>query len=221
MDVYRPIPLEFERLSTERQRQIARDLVTRMGRRRSVRQFSTEAVDRGLIEAALTIAGSAPSGAHRQPWTWVVVTDQDLKRRIRAAAEEEERRNYADRMPDEWLEALAPLGTDEVKTHLTDAPCVLVLFARGHDVDSSGATIKNYYVTESCAIAAGFLIMALHLMGLACLTHTPSPMRFLGEVLGRPDNERALLVIPVGYPGDDAVVPNLARKHLDEVVVWR
>lgn len=190
-------------------------------RRRSVRTFSTDPVPRDLIERALTIASSAPSGAHKQPWRFVVVTDPDLKARIRAAAEEEERDFYEHRAPESWLADLAPLGTDDVKTHLTDAPYVIVVFKVRHTVAPDGTKHKHYYATESCGIAAGFLIAALHEMGLATLPHTPSPMGFLSEVLDRPDEEQAFLVLPVGYPAEGTVVPDLERKPLDEVAVWR
>lgn len=199
----------------------ARALAEDLPRRRSVRHFSPDPVPRELIEHALRIAGSAPSGAHQQPWTWVVVTDPGLKARIRAAAEEEERTNYAGRMGDDWLEALAPLGTDAVKHHLTDAPYVVVLFRHAYGLADDGTHRKHYYTTESCGIAAGMFLAAIHQMGLASLTHTPSPMGFLGELLDRPENERAYLVLPVGHPADDAVVPDLQRRRLDEIAVWR
>ncbi|MDX1660012.1 MAG: nitroreductase family protein [Nitriliruptorales bacterium] len=221
MDEPRFIDLDFDRLSPDEMLDRARALLDRMWSRRSVRTFATEPVDRELIEAALRIASSAPSGAHLQPWTWVVVTDPDLKRRLRAAAEEEERAFYEERAPEEWLEALAPLGTDEVKTHLTDAPYVVVLFRHRYELTEDGRKRRNYYSAESCGIAAGFFIAAVHLMGLATLPHTPSPMGFLSELLERPDNEQAFLVLPVGYPAPGTQVPDIARKPLSDVVVWR
>ncbi|MBW3657707.1 MAG: nitroreductase family protein [Actinobacteria bacterium] len=202
-------------------RRRAVELVTEMRRRRSVRRFSTEPVPRELVETALEIAGTAPSGAHKQPWRFVVVTDPAVKARIRAAAEEEERDFYRSRAPQHWLDALAPLGTDEVKTHLTDAPYVIVQFKVRHGVHPDGTIEKHYYATESCGIAAGFLIAALHRMGLATLPHTPSPMAFLSEVLERPAEEQPFLVLPVGYPAADAEVPDLGRKPVDDIVVWR
>lgn len=220
-DAHRPVPYHRERVADDVMLVRVRQLLASVSTRRSIRRFATDPVPRAVVEDALRVAGTAPSGAHRQPWTWVVVTDPDTKARLRAAAEEEERRFYAERATDEWLEALAPLGTDDVKTHLTDAPYVLVLFARGHEVLADGSTAKNYYVTESCALSAGFLLVALHEAGLATLTHTPSPMRFLNELLERPSNERPLLVIPVGHPHPDATVPDLERKPLEAFTVWR
>ena len=215
------IPHEFERLDPEVMAARAAELGRVMQRRRSVRSFATDPVPRELIEKALLIAGSAPSGAHLQPWTWVAVSDPELKRRIREAAEAEERDFYEHRAPDEWLAALAPLGTDAVKTHLTDAPWVLVLFRHRWEVLADGTRRKNYYSSESCGIAVGFLLAAIHQMGLAALTHTPSPMAFLAAILERPSNEQAYVVIPVGYPARDAVVPDIQRKPLEQIVVWR
>ncbi|MDX1510896.1 MAG: nitroreductase family protein, partial [Nitriliruptorales bacterium] len=215
------IPHEFERLDPEVMAARAAELGRVMQRRRSVRSFATDPVPRELIEKALLIAGSAPSGAHLQPWTWVAVSDPELKRRIREAAEAEERDFYEHRAPDEWLAALAPLGTDAVKTHLTDAPWVLVLFRHRWEVLADGTRRKNYYSSESCGIAVGFLLAAIHQMGLAALTHTPSPMAFLAAILERPSNEQAYVVIPVGYPARDAVVPDIQRKSLEQIVVWR
>ena len=214
-------PLDFQRYDETTMLATAVRLRTRMATRRSVRSFSTDPVLRELVEAALEIASSAPSGAHRQPWTFVVVADPEERRRIREAAEEEERAFYTDRAPREWLRALAPLGTDDVKTHLTDAPWLVVMFRHRWTVGPDGSRSKNYYSSESCGIAAGFLIAALHQMGLATLPHTPSPMGFLSEILQRPEHEQPYLVLPVGGRIADAVVPDIARKPLDEVVVWR
>lgn len=214
-------PLEFRRRRDDWMRQRARELDQELQQRRSVRQFSNDPVPREVIEDCLRIAASAPSGAHLQPWTWVVVEDAETKRRLRAAAEEEERDFYARRATPEWLAALAPLGTDEVKEHLTTAPYVIVLFRHRYEVLPDGTRRKNYYSAESCGIAAGFLISALHQVGLATLTHTPSPMGFLSELLDRPEHEQAFLVLPVGHPADDCRVPDIDRKPLDEVVVWR
>jgi iodotyrosine deiodinase len=221
MDDARSVPLDFQRLPPDEMLAEARRLLERMWRRRSVRAFSTDPVDREVVEAVLRVAASAPSGAHLQPWTFVVVTDPDLKARIRAAAEAEERAFYRERAPEEWLAALAPLGTDEVKTHLTDAPYVVVVFRHRYEVLPDGTHRRNYYSAESCGIAAGFLIAAAHLAGLATLPHTPSPMGFLAEVLDRPEHEQAFLVLPLGYPAPDAEVPDIERKPADEVVVWR
>lgn len=221
MDEPRFTDLDFERLPPAEMLERARSLLEDMWTRRSVRTFSTDPVDRELIETALRIASSAPSGAHLQPWTWVVVTDPELQQRLRAAAEEEERAFYEERAPEEWLEALAPLGTDEIKTHLTDAPYVVVLFRHRYELTADGRRRRNYYSAESCGIAAGFFIAAIHLMGLATLPHTPSPMGFLSELLDRPDNEQAFLVMPVGYPAADTRVPDIERKPVSDVVVWR
>lgn len=193
----------------------------RMRRRRSVRAFSPEPVPWAVVEAAVAAAGTAPSGANMQPWTFVAVTDPALKRRIRAAAEEEERRNYDGRMSDEWLLALEPLGTDAEKPHLEDAPVVIVVFEQAYGLRADGTRIKHYYVRESVGIAVGFLLQALHEAGLATLTHTPSPMGFLRDVLERPDNERAVVVIPIGYPAPGATVPEIAKKPLREYLVRR
>lgn len=188
-----------------------------MDQRRSVRFFSDRPVPRELIERAILTAGTAPSGAHRQPWRFVVVDDPVLKRRIRAAAEEEEYESYHGRMADEWLDALAPLGTDWRKPFLETAPWIVVCFAETYGVGDDGAKIKNYYVQESCGIACGLFIAAIHNMGLVTLTHTPSPMRFLNDILRRPKNERPYILFPVGYPAADATVPDLQRKRLDEI----
>ena len=214
------VPLVFERLPLEESRRRARAFYEEMNRRRTTRHFSTEPVPRALIEEAIRTAGTAPSGAHQQPWTFVAVADAALKRQIRDAAEAEEHENYHGRMTAEWLEALAPLGTDEHKPHLTDAPWVVVLFRQAHGVAPDGAKRTHYYTQESCGIAAGLFIAAVHHMGLVTLTHTPNPMGFLGELLGRPTHERAMLVMPVGYPAPDARVPDLRRKALGEIAVW-
>lgn len=215
------VRLAFHRRPAAESLARARAFLHEMNARRTTRHFSTEPVARDLIEAAIRTAGTAPSGAHQQPWTFVAVSDAALKRRIRAAAEDEEHQNYNGRMPPEWLEALAPLGTDEHKAHLTDAPWVVVLFRKTHGLTADGRKKTYYYTQESCGIAAGFFIAAVHSMGLATLTHTPSPMAFLGELLERPSNEKAMLVMPVGYPAADALVPDIARKALDEIAVFK
>ena len=213
------VPLEFERLSEAEQLSRSRDFLETMRLRRSVRQFSAEPVPYELVENAIATAATAPSGAHQQPWTFVVVSDLDLKRRIRQAAEGEERRSYESRMPDEWLEALWPLGTDWRKPHIEDAPFVIVVFEQAYGFASDGGKIKHYYVRESVGIAVGFLLASLHAAGLAALTHTPSPMAFLRDILQRPVNERPYVLIPVGYPADGCTVPDLERKPLNEVLV--
>jgi iodotyrosine deiodinase len=215
------IPLRHKRLSVAESQARALAFYHEMRERRTTRHFSSDAVPRELIESAIRTAGTAPSGAHLQPWTFVAVSDPELKRRLRTAAEAEERRFYHELAPPEWLEALAPLGTDEHKPHLTDAPWVVVLFRQVYGMGPDGAKRTYYYTQESCGIAAGFFIAAIHTMGLVTLTHTPSPMGFLGELLERPANERAMLVMPVGYPTADAKVPNLERKRLGEIAVWK
>jgi len=191
-----------------------------MKRRRTVRDFSDRPVPRGVIEDCLRTAGTAPSGANLQPWRFVAVGDGAIKKRIRQAAEEEERAFYAERAPEEWLEALAPLGTDADKPFLETAPYLVAVFAQRHRGDEDGTTKKNYYVQESVGIATGLLIAALHRAGLVSLTHTPSPMGFLNQILGRPTNERPYLLLVVGYPAAGARVPDIARKGLDEIAVF-
>ena len=215
------VPLGFERRPVEETLDNARAMFDEMQLRRTTRHFSTDAVPREAIEYAVRTAGTAPSGAHQQPWTFVAIADPIVKQRIRAAAEDEEHRNYHERMPPEWLEALAPLGTDEHKPHLTDAPWVVVLFRHAHGLLPDGSKRTYYYTQESCGIAAGFFIAAVHRMGLVTLTHTPTPMAFLGELLERPANEKAFLVMPVGYPARDARVPDISRKTLNDIAIWR
>jgi nitroreductase len=188
--------------------------------RRTVRHFSDRPVAREVIEEAIRAAGTAPSGANRQPWHFVAVGDPDVKRRIRAAAEAEERAFYAT-APAEWLEALAHLGTDEHKPYLEIAPWLIAVFAERYGVDATGARQTNYYVQESVGIACGMLITTLHHAGLATLTHTPSPMAFLGEVLERPARERAVMLVVAGHPADDAQVPVITKKPLDAIATFR
>ena len=189
--------------------------------RRSVRDFSDRPVPMEAVDACLQAAASAPSGANRQPWHFVVVTDPGTRRRIRLEAEAEERAFYRGRAPDDWLEALAPLGTDEHKPFLEEAPCLIVIFAQLYGVDAGGGKRKHYYVHESVGIATGVLISALHQAGLASLTHTPSPMRFLNAILDRPPHERPFLILVVGHPACGATVPAITRKPFDEVVSRR
>jgi len=189
-----------------------------MAMRRSVRTLAPDPIPRDVIDQAIATASTAPSGAHMQPWTWVVVGDPELKRQIRLAAEDEERTNYLDsRMNDEWQQALGPLGTDHHKEFLEITPWLVVLFEQRYGFNDDGSKRHHYYVKESCGIAAGFFIAALHQAGLATLTHTPSPMAFLTKVLGRPENERPFVLFPVGRPMPETLVPNIARKSLDEV----
>jgi len=198
----------------------AKEFLQAMETRRSVREFSSESVPRELIEVAVQTASTAPSGADRQPWKFVVVGNPELKRKIRVAAEAEEKASYEQRMPDEWLEALAPLATDWKKPFLETAPWLVVAFAEAYGVLDDGSKQKNYYVQESVGIACGLFIAALHQMGLATLTHTPSPMGFLSEVLNRPKNERPYILFPVGYPAEGAKVPVIEKKSLEQVAVW-
>jgi nitroreductase len=215
---YRPVPLVYERPSPEEALARSREFAELMDARRSVRRFSSEPVPWELVENALRVAGTAPSGAHQQPWTFVVVSDPEVKRRLREGAEAEERDFYERRATDEWKDAIRPIGTDWVKTHITDAPYVIVVFEQAWRWED-GRKVKHYYVRESVGIAVGFLLAALQAAGLCALTHTPSPMGFLGKILERPENERPFILIPVGYPADDADVPDLERKPLEEIAV--
>jgi iodotyrosine deiodinase len=219
------IKLDWPRLTAAESQARAKAFRESMARRRSVRHFSSEPIPEGVIEDAIACAASAPSGANQQPWTFVVVTDPALKVRLREAAEAEERESYARRMSQEWLDALAPLGTDWHKPHFTDAPAIIVVFEQVYGFqqqpDGTVKKFKHYYVQESVGIAVGFLIASLTQAGVATLTHTPSPMGFLREVLGRPENERAFAVLPVGYPAPDAHVPGITKKPLEAVLVRR
>ena len=217
---YRPVPYRPERVPIEETLNRLRADLAIARARRSVRTFSTDAVPREGIELALSIAGTAPSGAHRQPWHFVAISEPELRARIRSEAEKEEREFYAHKAPKEWLDALAPLGTDFEKRHLTDAPWLIVVFRRDWEPLADGTRLKSYYMTESVGIAVGFLIAALHRAGLACLTHTPAPMTFLRELCDRPVNEKPFLILPVGYPASDCVVPDLERKALDEIATF-
>ncbi len=190
-------------------------------RRRTVREFSSEPVPVAIIEEAIRSAATAPSGANLQPWHFVVVTDASLKSKIREAAEVEERTFYQTRAPQEWLDALAPLGTDDRKPFLVEAPYLIAVFAERFGRLPGGQRRKNYYVQESVGIATGMLITALHHAGLATLTHTPSPMGFLNQLLGRPENEHPFLLLVTGYPADDARVPDIGKKRLDEIMSVR
>ena len=214
------VPYAVAPLTPETSASRAAAFFEEMDARRSVRDFSDRPVPRALVEHAIRTASTAPSGAHMQPWTFVAVSAPDVKRRIREAAEAEERASYGGRMSDEWIRALSPLGTDWRKPFLETAPWLVVLFAQRTGVDAEGGTRKHYYVQESCGIAAGLFIAALHRMGLATLTHTPSPMRFLSEILGRPRHEAPFILFPVGYPAEGAEVPDLERKPLEDVSVW-
>ena len=218
---YRFKSLEFGRVSPAEATRRGRELFRVMSARRSVRDFSPEPVPRALVEQAIAVANTAPSGANRQPWHFAAVCDPEFKARIRSGAEAEERQFYeGGRTPDEWLEALAPLGTTWQKPFLETAPWLVVVFKQVYGIDADGAKIANYYVNESVGIACGLFIAALQSMGLATLTHTPQPMRFLIEILNRPANERPFILFPVGYPADGCVVPDIPKKGLAHISTW-
>ena len=191
-----------------------------MDKRRTVREFSNKNIPKEVIENLLKTASTAPSGAHKQPWTFCVVSDPEIKQQIREAAEKEEYESYTNRMSEEWLKDLQPLGTDWHKPFLEIAPYLIIVFKKAYDLDEEGNKQNNYYVNESVGLACGFLLSAIHHAGLVALTHTPSPMNFLRKVLNRPENERPFLLIPVGYPSDKTWVPELRRKDLEEVAAF-
>ena len=210
--VYRP-----EKVAPEGAIQKSLKFYEWIDRRRSVRDFSEKPVSREVIENLLRSASTAPSGAHKQPWTFCVVSDPVIKRKIRTAAEQEEYESYHGRMSDEWLEDLRPLQTDWKKPFLEVAPCLIIVFKKVYDLQPSGQKRNNYYVSESVGIACGFLLAAIHNAGLVALTHTPNPMNFLSKILQRPENERPFLLIPVGYPAEKTYVPKLSRKALKDI----
>ncbi len=214
------VPLEWNELPEDEMKQRATALYEQMNLRRTTRHFSERTVPRELIEKAIMCASTAPSGAHLQPWTFVAVSNAEMKMKMREAAEIEEEKTYSERMPEAWQEVLQPLGTDAVKEHMTTAPWLVILFRQSKRMRPNGEFGPTYYSTESCGIAAGMFIQAIHNMGLVTLTHTPSPMGFLREILGRPAHEHAMLVMPVGYPAEDAAVPNLSRKPLEDVAIF-
>ena len=221
MKPHQHVSLDFQHMQPSQQLESSRQFMNRMAQRRSVRFFSAEPVPFELIENAIRCAALAPSGANQQPWRFVVVQDPEMKRQIREAAEAEERESYEHRMPADWLDALAPLGTDWHKEFLETAPYLIVVFRIDFGLtqtEEGGSRIKHYYVQESVGIATGFLLAALHMSGLATLTHTPSPMGFLTSILGRPKNERPFVLIPVGLPPPDATVPELTKKSVAEVM---
>lgn len=213
------IPYRRERRPSEEMIAAARAFLETIRLRRTVRDFSSDPVPDEVIELAVEAASLAPSGANMQPWKFVVVRDPALKREIRIAAEKEEYENYHGRMTEEWLRVLAPLQTDWHKEFLEIAPLLIVVFKEDYGIDAEGRRVTHYYVNESVGIACGFLLAALNAAGLATLTHTPSPMGFLREILGRPKNEKAFLLIPVGYPAEECTVPDLAKKSVDEILV--
>lgn len=214
-----PLPSYWEYASDEMERR-AVSFYQDLRRRRSVRTFSPRPVPRQVIEHCLLAAGTAPSGANLQPWHFVVVSDPAVKKAIRAGAEKEEYEFYHHKAPPEWLDALAPLGTDDQKPFLETAPCLIAIFVQSYGVLTDGTKIKHYYAYESTGIATGFLINAVHHAGLVSLTHTPSPMGFLNEVLGRPANERPFLLLVAGYPAEGTVVPDITKKPLDGIATF-
>jgi len=212
---------EYVRLPDDEMRRRAAEFLAEMQRRRTVREFSPQPVPDEVVEACVRAAATAPSGANMQPWHFVVVRDAATRREIRLATEAEERRFYRERAPQEWLDALAPLGTDEHKPFLETAPLLIAVFAERYGLRPGGARVKHYYVAESVGIATGILITALHHAGLGVLTHTPSPMRFLARILGRPDNQQAYLLVVAGYPAPNARVPVISRKRPEDVISFR
>ena len=214
------VPLEWNELPEDEMKLRATALYEQMNLRRTTRHFSERMVPRELIEKAIMCASTAPSGAHLQPWTFVAVSNAEMKMKMREAAEIEEEKTYSERMPEAWQEVLQPLGTAAVKDHMTTSPWLVILFRQSKRMRPNGEFGPTYYSTESCGIAAGMFIQAIHNMGLVTLTHTPSPMGFLREILGRPAHEHAMLVMPVGYPAEDAAVPNLSRKPLEDVAIF-
>lgn len=188
--------------------------------RRSVRDFSDKPVPKEVLENLIMTGSTAPSGAHKQPWTFCLISNATLKSKLRALAEEEEKKSYGGRMSDEWLKDLEPLGTDWVKEFIDIAPWIVVIMKRAYEIDENGAKHQNYYVNESVGLAAGFFLTAVHHAGLVALTHTPSPMNFIAKALERPENERPFLLIPVGFPAENVQVPDLKRKAIDEVIQY-
>ena len=214
------IPLDFQEYPVKEMQRRALEYYEKIKQRRTVRDFSVRNVPVDIIENCLRTAATAPNGANQHPWHFVVISDPEKKRQIRVAAEKEEHEFYTSRASSEWLEALAPLGTDENKPFLETAPYLIAIFAKVYGIDEQGKRVKHYYVNESVGIATGLLISAIHNSGLSSLTHTPSPMGFLNKILERPDQERPFLLLVVGYPADDAKVPDIGRKTLDEISTY-
>lgn len=210
-------PYKLERYSDDEMRSRIDAFHKKMGGRRTVRHFSKDPVPMDVVRKCIEVAGTAPSGAHKQPWTFCLVTDPEIRRKIREAAEREEQLNYNGRMSDQWIDDLKPFGTDHIKPFIEEAPALIVVFKHIYGTSEEGRT-SNYYVNESVGLAVGMLLTALHEVGLAALTHTPSPMNFLSEILDRPENERAYLNIPVGFPVESCEVPDISRKKLEEIL---
>jgi iodotyrosine deiodinase len=213
------IQYDYLKFPPDEQLRRAREFLELCNRRRTVRRFSSKPVSRELLKTLIRTAGTAPSGANKQPWRFIIVTDAELKRKIRIAAEKEEKQSYERRMPQEWLDDLAVLGTDWHKEFLEVAPALIAVFSVEYEKDGESAR-KNYYVMESVGLAVGVLIVAIHNAGLVALTHTPSPMHFLREILNRPSNERPFVLIPIGYPVENVTVPDIKRKPLDQISIW-
>lgn len=220
IDGYPFVAYQPAEVSADEMKQRSLDFYTRLQERRSTRDFSDRPVPREVIESVIRTAATAPSGAHKQPWTFCVVENQDLKKVIREAAEKEEYESYTGRMPEEWLADLRPLQTDWQKPFLTTAPFLIVVFKKSYELKADGRKGNVYYGSESCGLACGFLLAAIHQAGLAALTHTPSPMNFLSQLLKRPENEKPFLLIPVGYTAKECWVPDLQRKPLEEMSAW-
>ncbi|HID51351.1 MAG TPA: nitroreductase family protein [Anaerolineae bacterium] len=211
---------QYQEYPVDEMERRAAEFYAEMQRRRTIREYSAKPVPRDVVEKCVLAAGTAPNGANLQPWHFVVVSDPAIKKRIREAAEAEEREFYERRAPEAWLEALAVIGTDANKAFLEQAPYLIAIFAQSYALREDGVRVKNYYVQESVGIATGFLIAGLHHAGLATLTHTPSPMNFLNEILERPSNERPYLLLVVGYPAENAQIPVISKKPLDEIVTF-
>lgn len=214
------IPYKRDEYSSEEMIRRSGEFYQWADKRRSVRDFSSRPVPKEVMENILMTASTAPSGAHKQPWTFCLISNTQLKSHIRALAEEEEKKSYDGRMSEEWLKDLEPLGTDWVKEFIDLAPWIVVVMKRVYELNADGSKHQNYYVSESVGLASGFLLMAIHHAGLVALTHTPSPMNFIAKALNRPENERPFLLIPVGYPAENAEVPDLTRKSKDVVIEY-
>ncbi len=217
---HRHIPYQGAQIAPQESAKKVSEFLQLLSSRRSIREYSDKPVDRSIIEDIIMTASTAPSGANKQPWTFCAVSRQSLKEKIKEAAEAEERESYGGRMSDTWLKDLEPFGTDANKPFLAIAPWLIIVFKKAYDIGPDGEKLNNYYVSESVGIACGMLISAIHNAGLVTLTHTPSPMNFLAKVLDRPKNERPYLLLPVGYPADDVLVPDITKKEAEQVIEW-
>ena len=214
------LPFERETYSNEEMLKRSSDFYKWADTRRSVRDFSSKEVPKEVMENILKTASTAPSGAHKQPWTFCLISNETLKSKLRALAEEEEKKSYGGRMSDDWIKDLEPLGTDWQKEFIDIAPWIVIVMKKAYDLDENGNKLNNYYVSESVGLASGFLLMAVHNAGLVALTHTPSPMNFISKALERPENERPFLLIPVGFPAENAMVPDLKRKAAEAIIEY-